>query len=151
MAVITDADARRWPVLDDDDHSSDTSSILTEIGSQDFPNYFFERDNRLFPSQRLFPSHGDLFPSYPFPVDGHEQNVRVFRDCTLSLPYQLRLSSLTHALVPSRGLYCCGSNGMHIANECSTRSTQRTVGWQLRRSCQRCFNSASVAAPDQSS
>lgn len=80
MAVITDADARRLPALDDDDYSSDTSSILTEIGSQDFPEYFFERDNRLFPSKRLFPSHGDPYPSYPFPVDGREQNVRVFRD-----------------------------------------------------------------------
>jgi hypothetical protein len=82
MAVITDADARRWPELDDDDYSSDTSSILTEISSQDFPKYFFERDNRLFPSRRLFPSHGDPYPSYPFPVDGHEQNVRVFRGYT---------------------------------------------------------------------
>ena len=78
MAVITDADARRLPALDDDDYSSDTSSNLTEIDSQDFPKYFFEHHNRLFPSQRLFPSHGDLYPSYPFPVDGHEQNVCVF-------------------------------------------------------------------------
>lgn len=76
MAVITSADARHGPALDDDDWLSDTSSILTEIGSQDFPKYFLERDNRLFPSRRLFPSHGEPYPSYPFPVDGHEQNVR---------------------------------------------------------------------------
>jgi hypothetical protein len=60
---------------DDDDHSSDTSSNLTEIGSQEFPSFFVERDNR------LFPSHGG--PSYPFPVDGHEQNVRLFGSSSL--------------------------------------------------------------------
>ena len=72
MAVMTNADARHGPALDDDDWLSDTSSILTEIGSQDFPKYFLEHDNR------LFPSHGEPYPSYPFPVDGHEQNVRAF-------------------------------------------------------------------------
>ena len=56
---------------DDEERFSDTSSSLTEIGSQEFPSFFVERDHR------LFPSHGDS--SYPFPVDGHEQNVSVFR------------------------------------------------------------------------
>ena len=51
------------------DFLSDTSSILTEIGSQNFPGYFVERGDR------LFPSHGDPDPSYPFPVDVYEQNV----------------------------------------------------------------------------
>ena len=78
MAVLmTDPDACHEPVsgglpaFDDDGDSSDTSSNLTEIGSQEFPAFFVERDDR------LFPSHGG--PFYPFPVDGHEQNVRVLR------------------------------------------------------------------------
>lgn len=67
MAVIINANTRNQPLLDDDeDHLSDTSSTLTEVGSQEFPRFFAERDNR------LFPSHGD--PPYPFPVDGDEQN-----------------------------------------------------------------------------
>ena len=80
MAVIN-ANARHEPALDDDDdHLSDASSTLTEINSQEFPDFFIERDDR------LFPSHGD--PPYPFPVDGNEQNVRVFcfspRPCVYS-------------------------------------------------------------------
>lgn len=83
MAVKISASARDGPALDDDeDHLSDTSSILTEIGSQEFPRFFVERDDR------LFPSHGD--PPYPFPVDGHEQQVRshpaIFPLRTLTLP-----------------------------------------------------------------
>jgi len=80
MAVTTNADPRHEPAPDDeddDDSLSDTSSTLTEIASQEFPNFFLERDNRLFPSYHLFPSHGG--PSYPFPVDGPELNVRVCR------------------------------------------------------------------------
>jgi len=76
MAVMnTNPDARHEPVSggmpapDEDDRLSDTSS-LTEISSQEFPTYFVEHDDR------LFPSHGG--PSYPFPVDGHEQKVRFF-------------------------------------------------------------------------
>lgn len=76
MAVLiadTDGYPSGMPAFNDDDEEcfSDTSSSLTEIGSQEFPSFFVERDHR------LFPSHGDS--SYPFPVDGHEQNVRVFR------------------------------------------------------------------------
>lgn len=70
MAVMMNTSARHEPSLDDDDDRSDTSSILTEIGSEEFPLFFVERDDR------LFPSHGD--PPYPFPVDGYEQNVRYF-------------------------------------------------------------------------
>jgi len=67
MAVKIDPSARHEPASDDDeDNLSDTSSILTEIGSQEFPGFFVERDDR------LFPSHGD--PPYPLPVDGHEQH-----------------------------------------------------------------------------
>ena len=76
MAVmITDADAYLGEVPafgdEDEEYLSDTSSNLTEIRSQEFPSFFVEHDHR------LFPSHGDQ--SYPFPVDGHEQNVRFFR------------------------------------------------------------------------
>lgn len=88
-----------------DDCSSDTSSNLTEINSEEFPAYFVERDDR------LFSSHG--CPSYPFPVDGHEQNVRLFR---LSPDCHVR----THTSSPRRtcSLNLCGShhyesNGMY--------------------------------------
>jgi len=82
------------PAPDDDDRSSDTSSNLTEIGSQEFPGYFVERDHR------LFPSHGG--PSYPFPVDGHEQNVCFFRlNPSPPFPPPLQLFSLAHVLTQS--------------------------------------------------
>ncbi|KAH7927187.1 S-adenosyl-L-methionine-dependent methyltransferase [Leucogyrophana mollusca] len=50
---------------DDGDGSSDTSSILTELGPDDYPTYFRESEGR------LFHSHGDL--PYPLPVDAAEQ------------------------------------------------------------------------------
>ncbi|PSR87015.1 hypothetical protein PHLCEN_2v5273 [Hermanssonia centrifuga] len=50
-----------WP---ESDHS-DTSSDVTELDQDDFPNYFEERNGR------LFPSHGN--PPYPLPVDADEQ------------------------------------------------------------------------------
>ena len=81
------------PAPDEDDHSSDTSSLI-EISSQEFPTYFVERDNR------LFPSHGG--PSYPFPVDGHEQNVRFPRLSPIPpFPHSLQHSSLFHILTQS--------------------------------------------------
>ena len=52
---------------DDDDDGSDTSSILTELGADDFPGHFREHGGR------LFHSHGNL--PYPLPVDGNEQMV----------------------------------------------------------------------------
>lgn len=98
MAVlITDPDAYPGEMSafdnddDDDDQYSDTSSTLTEISPSEFPTYFVERDSR------LFPSHGD--PSYPFPVDGHEHNVRVFRlSPSPPLPRLFQLS-LTNVLI----------------------------------------------------
>ena len=51
---------------DDDDAASDASSELTELDREEFPDYFVERDGR------LFPSHGG---PYPLPVDGPEQGV----------------------------------------------------------------------------
>ncbi|KAH7911257.1 S-adenosyl-L-methionine-dependent methyltransferase, partial [Hygrophoropsis aurantiaca] len=62
---------------DDGDGSSDTSSILTEIGPDEFADYFDEREGR------LFHSHGDL--PYPLPVDAPEQERlndqhRILRD-----------------------------------------------------------------------
>ncbi|KAL4077554.1 S-adenosyl-L-methionine-dependent methyltransferase [Scleroderma citrinum] len=50
---------------DSDDDSSDTSSVLTQIGNDEFPGHFVEHEGR------LFHSHGDL--PYPLPVDGEEQ------------------------------------------------------------------------------
>ena len=82
------------PASDEDDRSSDTSSILTEIGSQEFPTYFVERDHR------LFPSHGG--PSYPFPIDGHEQKVCFLRlSPSPPVPHSLQLSSAAHTLTQS--------------------------------------------------
>lgn len=48
----------------------DASNLLEEIGSEDFPTYFLELDERLFPS----PSSST---PYPFPVDTPEQEVGV--------------------------------------------------------------------------
>ncbi|KIJ61682.1 hypothetical protein HYDPIDRAFT_95843 [Hydnomerulius pinastri MD-312] len=53
------------PGGDDDDGSSDTSSMLTELEPDEFPGHFREH------AGRLFHSHGDL--PYPLPVDGAEQ------------------------------------------------------------------------------
>jgi hypothetical protein len=50
-----------------DDGLSDASSEVTELGSDDFPASFEERDGR------LFHSHGGL--PYPLPVDTSEQEV----------------------------------------------------------------------------
>ncbi|KAG6374230.1 S-adenosyl-L-methionine-dependent methyltransferase [Boletus reticuloceps] len=50
---------------DEDDSSSDTSSILTELGADEFPGHFREHGGR------LFHSHGNL--PYPLPVDADEQ------------------------------------------------------------------------------
>jgi len=78
MAVVnTNPDARHEPggmLASDEGHRSLDTSSLIEISSQEFPTYFVKRDHR------LFPSHGGRHggPSYPFPVDGHEQNVRFF-------------------------------------------------------------------------
>jgi hypothetical protein len=80
MAVEINVSVSHGPALDDnEDHFSDTSSILTEIGSQEFPGFFVEHDHR------LFPSHGD--PPYPFPVDADEQVVRTFRSPPCNLPF----------------------------------------------------------------
>ncbi|KAF9784650.1 S-adenosyl-L-methionine-dependent methyltransferase [Thelephora terrestris] len=67
MAVEVDPNERReaTPDEDEDDRLSDTSSSLIETRSEEYPLYFIERDNR------LFPSHG--YPRYPFPVDTYEQ------------------------------------------------------------------------------
>lgn len=115
MAVEIDASLRDGPALDDDeDNLSDASSSLTEIGSQEFPSFFVERD------ERLFPSHGD--PPYPFPVDGDEQHVRVSRSHSRTLPLLTCQSSpLTNHISYSCGSHCHQFNGMHIANECPTR------------------------------
>ncbi|KAF9228157.1 S-adenosyl-L-methionine-dependent methyltransferase [Gyrodon lividus] len=50
---------------EDDGGSSDTSSVLTELGADEFSPHFREH------AGRLFHSHGDL--PYPLPVDGEEQ------------------------------------------------------------------------------
>jgi hypothetical protein len=48
----------------------DASTVqLEEMGSDDFPGYFLELNDRLFPSA------SSLTP-YPFPVDTPEQQVR---------------------------------------------------------------------------
>ncbi|EIW76554.1 S-adenosyl-L-methionine-dependent methyltransferase [Coniophora puteana RWD-64-598 SS2] len=62
---------------DIDDGSSDTSSVLTEIHSDDIPSYFEERDERLFLSS--FHSHGN----YPLPVDAREQERLTWQHRTL--------------------------------------------------------------------
>jgi hypothetical protein len=64
MAIDLSADSD--PDVNIDDDESDTSSII-EIRQDEFPDYFVERDGR------LFPSHGG---PYLLPVDGHEQRVR---------------------------------------------------------------------------
>lgn len=46
----------------------DISPLLTELGPDDFPSYFIERDGR------LFHSHGNS--PYPLPADTAEQQVR---------------------------------------------------------------------------
>jgi len=58
---------------DTDDDSSDTSSVLTQIQSDDIPSYFEERD------ERLFHSHG----IYPLPVDAREQERLTWQHRTL--------------------------------------------------------------------
>ena len=96
---------------DDDDDSSETSSILTEIGSEEFPNYFVECN------ERLFPSHEDT--PYPFPVDGYEQRVRDFRLCPTPPP----ISPPWRAYSRNPCGSCCRkSDGTHAADECPTRS-----------------------------
>jgi len=47
--------------------SADPSPILEELEPNDFPSYFSERGERLFPA-------GDI--PYPLPVDTPEQQVR---------------------------------------------------------------------------
>jgi hypothetical protein len=54
----------------DDEDSSDTSSVLTEVSCDDFPSYFLEVNGRLYSSSI---SHGNR---YPLPVDTLEQEVR---------------------------------------------------------------------------
>lgn len=63
---------------DDDGCSSDTSSVLTELDADEFPNHFREHGGR------LFHSHGNL--PYPLPVDGQEQAVCRYPPRPLSLP-----------------------------------------------------------------
>lgn len=52
---------------DGDDDRSDTDSEITEVGEEEIPLYFTERDGR------LFHSHGSS--PYPLPVDTAEQDV----------------------------------------------------------------------------
>jgi hypothetical protein len=52
---------------DDDPFDHYSTAGLVELGSNEFPAYFVERDDR------LFHSHGNL--PYPLPVDTHEQQV----------------------------------------------------------------------------
>lgn len=68
--AISHSGMQRPAVSDDDDGSSDTSSILTELGADEFPGHFREHRGR------LFHSHGNL--PYPLPVDGDEQAVRSY-------------------------------------------------------------------------
>ena len=63
-------------ILPDDDeasdgYASDGSSALTEIVTEECPDYFEERDGR------LFHSHGSS--PYPLPVDTPEQEVSFFQ------------------------------------------------------------------------
>lgn len=72
MARILSPSVTTAPAVDefddsDDDTASDTSSVLTEIDSDDIASYFVERDGRLFPSSTLM--------VYPLPIDGYEQSV----------------------------------------------------------------------------
>lgn len=50
---------------DSEDGLSDASSVLTQVGNDEFPRHFSEREGRLFPAHRGSP--------YPLPVDGGEQ------------------------------------------------------------------------------
>jgi hypothetical protein len=59
---------------DASDYGPDASSGIVEFRPGDFAPHFEERDERLFPSQLLFHSHGGL--PYPLPVDTPEQEVR---------------------------------------------------------------------------
>lgn len=65
---------------DSDDGSSDTSSILTQLGNDEFPSHFVEFEGR------LFHSHGEL--PYPLPVDGEEQAVS---SSISSMPFLLKI------------------------------------------------------------
>lgn len=65
--TIMDYDADEQATATDDDDHSDTSSEITEIDSAEFPQFFQERNGR------LFHSHGGS--PYPLPVDAPEQNV----------------------------------------------------------------------------
>lgn len=50
---------------DSEDGLSDASSVLTQVGNDEFPRHFSEREGRLFPANGRSP--------YPLPVDGGEQ------------------------------------------------------------------------------
>ncbi|GBE86850.1 hypothetical protein SCP_1000920 [Sparassis crispa] len=58
-------DSGDGPDLSQEDARSDTSSEITELRTEEFPDYFQERGNRLFHSHGRSP--------YPLPVDAHEQ------------------------------------------------------------------------------
>ena len=92
-----------------DDGFSDASSGIVEFRPGDFAPYFEERDERLFPSQLLFHSHGGL--PYPLPVDTPEQEVRcsIFssQNSIILLPWRSTLRRMTN--------WCCEQrlNALH--------------------------------------
>ena len=82
----------------DEDERSDTSSDITELDPAEFPQYFQERNGR------LFHSHGEL--PYPLPVDAAEQNVS--NVISLESRYAHSLDLRCHFC---RGFLCCRGLG----------------------------------------
>lgn len=66
-----DADEPYFDQSDDDGTSSDVSDDVVEVRSDEIPQYFEEREGR------LFHSHGSS--PYPLPVDADEQQVSCSR------------------------------------------------------------------------
>ena len=120
----------RFTESDSDDDSSDTSSVLTQIGNDEFPSHFIEREGR------LFHSHGSL--PYPLPVDGEEQAVRVFF-CFFAVPSTSFMDTHTEiefAAQDSAGLtgFTCGRTRRQGTGFRAEKAKARSRPWLGDRS-----------------
>ncbi|KAG6331663.1 hypothetical protein ID866_7424 [Astraeus odoratus] len=111
---------------DSDDDLSDTSSVLTQVGNDEFPEHFAEHDGR------LFHSHGDL--PYPLPVDGEEQArlnsqhtiLRELLGSPAAGPVENVLNSEPHR--PKRVLDLCSGTGVWVMEMASIFTNARFSG-----------------------